>query len=110
MRKTGVLIKTNAAPAVVRNQISKSEEAGVYVFENGGGHIEENEIFENSNAGIIVTTGGNPFVVANRVLRNKFEGIWVCNQGKGKFENNFMDGNGRKGAVDIQEGCLVEWH
>jgi parallel beta-helix repeat protein len=109
MRKTGILIKTNANPTVVRNQVSQGQEAGIYIFENGGGHIEENEVSDNANAGIIVTTGGNPFVVGNRVLRNTYEGIWVCNGGKGRFERNVLEANGRKGPVDIQEGCEVDW-
>lgn len=80
------------------------------MFEQGMGHIEENEIRGNANVGIVVTSGGDPRVVRNIISQNQYEGVWVCNGGRGVFDNNDVRGNLR-GPKDLAtaDAASVKW-
>jgi parallel beta-helix repeat protein len=95
-----IAIQDGADPRVRHNRIHDSKESGVYVYDNGAGVIEDNEIFANGNAGISVSDGGNPTVRRNTISRNGYEAIWILNNGGGTYEDNDLRENTR-GAWDI---------
>ena len=50
--RAGVAIHGSANPILRNNRIYDSKASGIYVYEQGQGLIEENEIFANARAGI----------------------------------------------------------
>lgn len=74
------------------------------MYELGQGVIEENDIFENSEAGIEISEGGSPTVCNNRINMNGYAAIWIREKGKGHFENNELCDN-QSGAWDIDRDC-----
>ena len=55
-----IAIHDEADPVVRNCRIRDGKESGIFVYENGQGTIEGNEIFANALAGIEIKTGGNP--------------------------------------------------
>lgn len=87
-----VAIYGNATPFLRHNQIHDSKGFGVYFSENGGGIMEENELFGN-NIELKIASGGNPIVRRNRINHGKNTGVLVCDGGAGIFEDNNIFGN-----------------
>jgi parallel beta-helix repeat protein len=77
----------------------------VYVYEDGQGTLEDNDISGNALVGANIKEGGNPTVRRNRITKNGSEAIWITDGGSGTFENNDLRGN-TKGPWDIAEDCL----
>jgi F-box protein 11 len=99
-----VAIHGGADPRLRRNRIYDSKgECGVYVYENGQGVLEDNEIFGNI-VGVMITTGGNPTLRRNRIYDSKGEsGVYVYENGQGVLEDNEIFGNAYAG-VEISDG------
>jgi hypothetical protein len=59
-----VAIHDGADPRLRRNTIHDGQEIGVYVFDQGLGILEDNDITANAYAGVEIATGGNPHCAA----------------------------------------------
>ena len=79
----------------------------MYVYENGQGLLEDNDIFANANAGMMIRSGGNPTLRSNRIHKNAYWAIWIYDDGSGTFENNDLRGN-PDGAWHIASDCLPQ--
>ena len=90
-------------PAVRANRIHDNKNAGVYVYEQGRGTFEDNDITANTTSGVAVTSGGDPAVRANRIHDNKNGGVYVYEQGRGTFEDNDITANTPPG-VGVKSG------
>jgi parallel beta-helix repeat protein len=101
--KAGVAIHGDAAPRLHRNRIHDGNVCGVFVYENGQGVLEGNEIIANSWTGVHII-GGNPILRRNIISTNGREGIWIQDKGGGIFEDNDLCGN-TKGAWHIAPDC-----
>ena len=99
-----VAIQGSANPRLRRNRIHNGKQAGIFVYENGQGILEDNEIFANAHAGVEIVEGGNPILRRNRISKNGWAGIWIWSKGGGIFEDNDLRGN-TKGAWLIAPDC-----
>jgi parallel beta-helix repeat protein len=98
-----VAIHNGADPRLRRNRIHDGKEAGVVVYKNGLGTLEDNEIFANANAGVQIGDGGNPTLRRNRIHDGKEAGVIVIQNGLGTLEDNEIFANASAG-VAITEG------
>ncbi len=67
----------------------------MYVYNNGAGLFEDNEITGNTLSNVTVTSGGNPTVRGNRITNSRNGGVFVYDNGAGLFEDNIVNGNGK---------------
>lgn len=86
------------------NRIHDGKQNGVFVFENGQGTLENNEIFANARSGVPISQGGNPTLRRNRVSTNGYEAVRIQKGGCGVVEDNDLSGNTR-GAWNIEVAC-----
>jgi len=98
-----VAIHDGADPQVRRNRIRDGQGSGVFVYENGLGTIEDNDIFGNAHAGVSIKEGSNPTVRRNRIHDGKKSGVFVHKNGLGTIEDNDIFGNAFAG-MEIREG------
>jgi parallel beta-helix repeat protein len=98
-----VAVHSGADPQIRRNRIHTGNKNGVFVYENGLGTIEENDIFGNARAGVEIMEGGNPTVRRNRIHDGKGVGVFVHQNGLGTIEENDIFGNASAG-VAVREG------
>src|SRR5262249_48752198 len=98
---SGLQIRSEANPIVIRNRIHDNKQSGVYVNDGGQGTVENNDIFGNVN-GVSSRSGGKPIVRSNRITKNIHYGVWVYENGGGTFEDNNLAKNA-KGAWSISE-------
>lgn len=82
-----VTIHGGADPRLRRNRIHGGKAGGVFVYENGQGVLEDNEIFGNA-CGVSISTGGNPTLRRNRIHDCEDGGVVVYNNGQGILEDN----------------------
>ena len=61
------------------NNIYHGEQGGIYVFGDGRGLIENNEIYGNALAGIQIRSNSNPIVRKNRIHHGKHGGKEIVN-------------------------------
>ena len=80
-------------PVLRRNRIHGGKAGGVFVYDQGRGTFEDNDIFANECAGVTISEGGDPVLRRNRISQNGFEGIWVHEGGRGTFEANDLRDN-----------------
>jgi len=98
--ETGVCIhihNQNTRPIVQRCIIRGSQQAGIFISDQGGGSIEDCDIFANATAGIGVTTRGAPVVRGCKIHDGEGNGISVSEQGAGTFEDCETFGNQGRG-------------
>jgi len=98
-----VAIHGGADPRLRRNCIHDGQQGGVFVFENGLGTLEDNEIFGNALAGVEIESGGNPTLRRNRIHDCKQGGVSVYENGLGTLEDNDIFDNALAG-VQIRSG------
>lgn len=60
-----------------KNEIFSGHQGGVYVFGEGRGLIEQNNIYQNNLAGIQIRTGSDPIVRLNKIHSGYHGGIYV---------------------------------
>ena len=70
-----VAIHGGADPRLRRNRIHDGKQGGVFVYENGLGTLEDNEIFGNAYSGVQIKSGGNPTLRRNRIHDGKQGGV-----------------------------------
>jgi F-box protein 11 len=95
-----VVIHGGADPLLRRNHIHDGKKSGVFVYDNGQGVLEDNDIFGNALSGMFITEGGNPTLRHNRINNNGYWAVWAYNGGGGTIEDNDLRGNA-KGAWNI---------
>ena len=84
-----------ADPMVRGNRIHDGKRAGVFVYEDGRGTYEDNDVFGNAHSGFVVQEGADPVVRGNRISANAYQGISVYGGGKGTYERNHLWDNKR---------------
>lgn len=99
-----VAIHGRAYPKLRGNKIHDGKVSGIFVYENGQGMIEDNDIFGNAYSGIEIREAGNPTVRSNRIHDGKTTGIMVWNNGKGLIEDNHIFENGYHGIEITESG------
>jgi len=82
------------------NRIHNNREDGVYVYDNGQGMLEDNNIFDNAHDGVEIKTGSNLTLRHNRINRNGYHAVRVYDGGAGTIEDNDLSGNAQ-GVWDI---------
>lgn len=92
-------IHGNADPRLRRNRIHDGKASGVFVYENGQGTLEDNEIFANAYAGVEIKAGGNPTLRRNRIHDGKSAGVFVYENGQGTLEDNEIFANALAGVA-----------
>jgi len=97
-----VAIHSGADPRLRRNRIHDGE-IGVFVYENGQGVLEDNEIHDNAISGVAIETGGNPTLRRNRIHDGEV-GVFVHENGQGVLEDNDIFGNALSGVAIIKGG------
>jgi F-box protein 11 len=60
-----------------KNEIFNGNQGGVYIFGEGRGLIEFNDIYGNALAGIQIRTNSNPIVRHNKIHHGQHGGIYV---------------------------------
>jgi len=96
-------IHGGADPRLRRNRIHDGQSSGVYVYDNGLGTFEDNEIFGNAFSGVEVKGGGNPTLRRNRIHDGKSAGVLVYDNAQGTIEDNEISDNAFSG-VQIRAG------
>ncbi len=56
----GMMITWGGSPTVRRTRFHDGRASGIYVYENGGGTLEECDIYSNALSGVIISEEGNP--------------------------------------------------
>jgi parallel beta-helix repeat protein len=98
-----VAIHGSSDPCLRRNRIHDGKSAGVMVYENGQGTLEDNEIFANTLSGVQISGCGAPTLRRNRIHDGKAGGVMVYENGKGTLEDNEIFANDGAGVL-IKEG------
>jgi F-box protein 11 len=104
-----VYIKDGADPRLRRNVIHDGGEAGVRVYDNGLGTLEDNEITGNGRSGVVIRIGGDPVLRRNVIRDNSYDGVLVHEGGLGTLEDNEITANGTWGA-EIKDSNPVLRH
>ncbi|HPS91261.1 MAG TPA: right-handed parallel beta-helix repeat-containing protein [Methanothrix sp.] len=99
-----VAIHGRAYPRLRGNKIHDGKSAGVYVYENGQGLIEDNDIFGNALACIGISGSGNPTVRGNKIHDCRDSGVYVYENGQGLIEDNDIFGNAYSGIAIKESG------
>ncbi|MHB9072401.1 MAG: right-handed parallel beta-helix repeat-containing protein [Desulfobaccales bacterium] len=97
-----VAIHSGADPRLRRNRIHDGKTGGVFIYDNGLGTLEDNDIFGNALTGVQIS-GGNPTLRRNRIHDGKAGGVLVNENGLGALEDNDIFGNALSG-VQISGG------
>ncbi|HLO17422.1 MAG TPA: right-handed parallel beta-helix repeat-containing protein [Anaerolineales bacterium] len=92
-----VAIYDGADPRLRRNHIHNGQEGGVFIYDNGKGILEDNDIF-NNDLGIAIETGSEPTIRRNQIHNNRQFGISIDN-GEGTIEDNEIFSNGYSGIL-----------
>jgi F-box protein 11 len=98
-----VAIHGGADPRLRHNRIHDGKRAGIMIYENGQGTLEDNEIFNNTLSGVMIRTGGNPTLRHNRIYDGKQGGVMIYESGQGTLEDNEIFNNTLSG-VEIKGG------
>jgi len=104
-----VAIHGGADPRLRHNRIHDSKQAGVVVYKNGLGTLEDNDIFGNAMHGVAIFDGGNPTLRRNRIYDGKMFGVHIFGNALGILEDNDIFSNATAG-VAITEGSNPTLH
>ena len=69
--------KTLFSTSSRKNEIYNGHQGGVYIFGEGRGLIESNNIYGNALAGIQIRTNSNPVVRNNKIHHGQHGGVYV---------------------------------
>jgi F-box protein 11 len=98
--RSGVTVFEGADPRVRRNTIHDCT-AGILIFGQGRGLLEDNEI-TNNNTGIHIIDGAMPTLRRNIIHNNQITGVAVYRNGLGILEGNDISINAN--GVEIMQG------
>jgi len=88
----GVAIHDGADPRLRRNRIHDCKQSGVFIFANGLGTLEDNEIFGNLYSGIEIKSS-NPTLRRNRIYNGRQSGLHFHENALGVVEDNEIFAN-----------------
>ena len=92
-----VAIHDGADPRLRRNTIHDGNEAGVFVYDDGLGTLEDNDITANTLAGRgDHRPAATPPCAATQIHDGKEGGVFVCDNGLGTLEDNDITANARR--------------
>ena len=100
-------VHDGADPLVRRDRIHDGKQSGIYVYDNGRGTFEENEVWGNAHVGMAVGNGGDPVVRRNHIHGNSLTAVLVFGKSAGTFEDNDLRGN-KGGSWRIDAGCSLK--
>ena len=80
-------------PAAAPQPHPRRQGSGVFVYDNGLGTLEDNDITANGLSGVEIRTGGNPTLRRNQIHDNKQSGVYVHDNGLGTLEDNDITAN-----------------
>ncbi|PIK52113.1 putative F-box only protein 11 isoform X1 [Apostichopus japonicus] len=87
------------------NEIYNGHQGGVYIFGEGRGLVENNDIHSNALAGIQIRTNSNPIIRGNRIHDGQHGGIYVHEKGKGLIIENEVYSNTLAGVWVTTGSC-----
>ena len=93
-----IAIHGGANPVLRRNRIHDGKRSGVFVYENGQGTLEDNDILGNTLSGMEIISGSIPTVRRNRIHDCRQAGVFVHDNGKGTLEDNDIFDNAMSGV------------
>ena len=93
---------SSANPMIKNCRIHDGKDAGVVVYENGEGTIEDCDIFANK-LGVGISEGGNPLVKKCQIHDGKESGVYVYENGEGTIEDCDVFANYYSG-VEVEQG------
>ncbi len=102
-----VVIYGGALPRLRLNQIHGGGAAGIFLYENARGTIEDNEIFGNALSGVEISDGADPILRRNRIYNGKSAGIFLYGNARGFIEDNEIFGNQSANLVIMEESDPV---
>ena len=70
----------------------------MFVFDNGLGTLEDNDISANTLAGVEIKTGANPTLRRNNIHHNETSGVYVNEDALGTLEDNDITANNNSGV------------
>jgi parallel beta-helix repeat protein len=88
-----------ADPRLRRNKIHDGKYSGVYIYDDGLGTLEDNEITGNGTSGVQIGVGGDPVLRRNQIHDNEQDGVYVRDTGLGTLEDNEISSNGYSGVA-----------
>lgn len=94
-----VVIHNGADARIRRNTIHDGRQAGILVYDQGQGIIEENEIYGNQISAIQVRADGKLTVRRNRLHDGKGSAIYCYERGQAVIEENEISGHGNTSIV-----------
>jgi parallel beta-helix repeat protein len=89
----GIRVATGANPQIIDNTIEGAKEAGIFVYDWGGGRFERNTIAGSGLSGVVIAGGGRPELVANTIRDSAEHGILVVEGGRALLEGNQIMAN-----------------
>jgi parallel beta-helix repeat protein len=108
---SAITIHEGGRPTITRNEIRGSREGGgIFVYNGGGGTIEDNDIYDNELSGIGIKSDADPVIKNNRIYGSREgSGIFVHDGGRGTIENNDIYDN-QLGGIEINSdaGTIVK--
>ena len=78
-----VAIHDGADPRLRRNRMYGGNQSGVFIYENGLGTFEDNDIFGNAYSEVLIATGGNPTLRRNRIDGSKQASVFSMRKALG---------------------------
>ena len=71
------------------------------MHEHGKGTVENNDIFQNTEAGVLISTFGSPEVRSNNIHDGKESGVYVFDEGAGTIVENDI-GNNAAAGIEVR--------
>jgi len=106
-KASGIRVVGGAVPRVIDNTIEGAGEAGIFVYDSGGGRFENNTIAGNGLSGVVIAGGGRPELAGNRIRDNAEHGVLVLEGGRALVEGNEIVANKGHG-IALAVGSEVE--
>lgn len=94
-----VAIRSGADPRLRGNCIHGGRETGVYVYDDGLGTLEDNEVTDNAGIGVAIKGGADPTLRRNRIHHNRQSGVVAYDGGRGTLEDNDIAENALSGVA-----------
>ena len=59
---------------------------GLYIFEEGRGELEGNDVYDNESSGVVIRSLGNPVLLRNKIHHGRKNGVYVYMNGLGALQ------------------------
>jgi len=71
----------NANPLIKNCRVHDGADAGIYIFDNARGRVEESDVYRNANDNVAIAQGANPSIKKCRIFEGNGGGIVVWQNG-----------------------------